>query len=288
MMLPPRPERCMCGSTARVVRKAPSRWMASIFFQSANGNSSSGCTIWMPALLTSTSTPSQARTTAATAAATCSSFVTSIATASAVPPLRLISSAAPCAACWFRSAIATLAPSAAKRSAISLPMPLAAPVTMATLLRSFIVEHSCGNVGSRGHRGSALGTDQVEDAYAVRLGRPAAGPARIVQRLQYVGVAGGPVLAHGQAREFVVLGMGLVALGAVNQVHDVEAEAIGAQGVEHLARVRVVVQLGRQLLHEPHRRRGDSPAPDVHIGVEPRAARVANVLLALADALHGL
>ena len=53
-----------------VVRNAPSRWMASIFFQSAKVNSSSGCTIWMPALLTRMSTPPKASTTAATPALT--------------------------------------------------------------------------------------------------------------------------------------------------------------------------------------------------------------------------
>src|SRR5690349_19167465 len=43
------------------------------------------------------------------------------------------SSAAASAPGWFRSAITTLAPSAAKVRAISLPIPLAAPVTTATL-----------------------------------------------------------------------------------------------------------------------------------------------------------
>ena len=48
------PDLCgyMCLTQALVVRKAPSRWMASIFFQSAKGKSSIGCTIWMPALET--------------------------------------------------------------------------------------------------------------------------------------------------------------------------------------------------------------------------------------------
>ena len=70
MTLPPLPDAFMCGMQALVVRNAPSRWMASIFFHSANGKSSSGCTIWIPALLTSTSTPPKAATTAATAALT--------------------------------------------------------------------------------------------------------------------------------------------------------------------------------------------------------------------------
>src|SRR5436190_8878348 len=97
----------------------------------------------MPALLTSTSTPFHAATTSATADCTCCSLLTSIATAMAWPPWRLISSAAACAESWLRSATTTLAPSRAKRAAISLPMPLAAPVTMQTLLSSFMVCSGC-------------------------------------------------------------------------------------------------------------------------------------------------
>ena len=67
----------------------------------------------MPALLTRMSTPPQALTTSATAPLTWSSLVTSIATAIALPPPALISSAAAWAAPRFMSAIATLAPSRA-------------------------------------------------------------------------------------------------------------------------------------------------------------------------------
>src|SRR5262249_13607714 len=51
----------------------------------------------------------------------------------ALPWALAISSATDRAAALFKSAMATLAPSRAKVSAISFPMPLAAPVTMATL-----------------------------------------------------------------------------------------------------------------------------------------------------------
>src|SRR5262245_11720853 len=61
------------------------------------------------------------------------SLVTSMPTAIALPPASAISSATDPAATLFKSAIATLPPSRAKVSAISFPMPLAAPVTMATL-----------------------------------------------------------------------------------------------------------------------------------------------------------
>src|SRR5215468_5351478 len=54
-------------------------------------------------------------------------------TAIALPWPLAISSATDRAAALFKSAMATLAPSRAKVSAISFPMPLAAPVTMATL-----------------------------------------------------------------------------------------------------------------------------------------------------------
>ena len=77
------PEPClyMCLTQALVVRNAPSRWMAMIFFQSANGKSSIGCTIWMPAFDTRMSTRPNAATVFATPALTWSSLVTSMATA---------------------------------------------------------------------------------------------------------------------------------------------------------------------------------------------------------------
>src|SRR5579859_3711350 len=138
-MLPPRPARYMCGRQALVVRKAPSRWIASIFFHSAKGNASIGWTIWMPALLTRMSTPPNSATTAAIPSLTAFSLLTSIATPIAAPLALRISPAVASAASSLRSAIATLAPSRAKRMAISLPMPLAAPVMMATLSLSFML-----------------------------------------------------------------------------------------------------------------------------------------------------
>src|SRR5712691_11669448 len=106
--------------------------MLSSFCQSANLNSSIGATIWMPALLTSTSTFPNCSTVRATPASTCCSLVTSMATPSALPAPPS-SAAVASAAFWLRSAITTRAPSRTKVLAISLPMPLAAPVTMATL-----------------------------------------------------------------------------------------------------------------------------------------------------------
>src|SRR3984957_2804520 len=86
----------------------------------------------MPALLTSTSIRPKAATTVAMPASTWRSLVTSLATAIARPPARLRSSAVRSAPAASRSNIASLAPARAKVRAISLPMPLAPPVTTAT------------------------------------------------------------------------------------------------------------------------------------------------------------
>ena len=107
--------------------------MAISFFQSSYLKSTMALMIWMPALLISTSTPPNRSTTFATPASTAASSVTFISTAMALPPPALISSAVACAAAIERSAITTLAPSFEYSSAISLPMPLAEPVMMATL-----------------------------------------------------------------------------------------------------------------------------------------------------------
>src|ERR1700719_436644 len=69
----------------------------------------------------------------ATPFSTAASSTTFIATAKASEPFPLILRAVASAASRLRSAITGMPPSAANRSAISLPMPLAAPVTMATL-----------------------------------------------------------------------------------------------------------------------------------------------------------
>src|ERR1700678_111555 len=137
-MLPPFPSRYMWRSAARVVRNAPSRWTESSCFHFENGSSSIGATVCMPALLTRISRRPYRAMTFSIPASTCSSSETFIATASAVlspemAPISLNSFATALAASPFRSATTTLAPSRANVSAISLPMPLAAPVIIATL-----------------------------------------------------------------------------------------------------------------------------------------------------------
>src|SRR4029077_15055581 len=123
----------MCFRQALVMRKAPSRWIANSRFQSANGKSTTGLTIRMPALLTSTSIRPYFAIVSATPFSTAVSSATFIATAKASDPVPLISRAVASAASKLRSAMTGTPPSAAKRTAISLPMPLAAPVMIATL-----------------------------------------------------------------------------------------------------------------------------------------------------------
>src|SRR5512135_2196586 len=139
----------------------------------------------MPALLTRMSTPPNAATVAATPALTASSLQTSITTLMASPLRPRISAATASAAAWFRSAMATLAPSRANVSAISLPMPLAAPVTMADLFWSFMSAPSWGEivVDDRAQPKSQVGHDvhAAEDlAHRQRRHRR----ERVVEQLQ--------------------------------------------------------------------------------------------------------
>src|SRR4051812_44496657 len=133
MIEPPRPCAYIRWRHARVVRKAPSRCTASICFQSAKAYWSTGAMIWMPAFETRMSTPPKSRQTCSTPTLTCSSLVTSIWTARVEPSPALISSAALRAASTLRPAIATLAPCFTNCRAISFPIPLAPPVTIAVL-----------------------------------------------------------------------------------------------------------------------------------------------------------
>ena len=99
--------------------------------QSFSVVSSSGFDSDSPALLTTRSTPPKASTASSNAAWIASASATLAATpiATSVPPS---SAAAACAFSRSRSATITHAPSAARRVAMALPMPDAAPVTNAT------------------------------------------------------------------------------------------------------------------------------------------------------------
>src|SRR6516164_4131816 len=87
----------------------------------------------MPALLTNTSIRPYLAIVSATPFSTAASSATFMATANASAPFALISRAVASAWSKLRSAMTGTPPSAANRSAISLPMPLAAPVMIATL-----------------------------------------------------------------------------------------------------------------------------------------------------------
>src|SRR5882672_11065871 len=106
------------------------------------------------------STPPKARATRSVAPFTASSLVTSMATPMALPPEVSMPAATFWAASRFTSAMATATPRLASSSAMPLPIPLAAPVTIAdfpfrSMVRSFasseIVKHdlpqSQGQVG---------------------------------------------------------------------------------------------------------------------------------------------
>src|ERR1700761_3819959 len=119
--------------------------MANIFFQSENAYSSIGATIWIPAFDTSTSMLPSSFTARSMPAFTASSFVTSIETAMALPPSATMLDATFCAFSRFRSAITTAAPRLASLRAHCSPIPLAAPVTSATLFfNDIFVSSSAG------------------------------------------------------------------------------------------------------------------------------------------------
>src|SRR4051812_20323393 len=243
MMLPPLPLARICLKQARVVRNAPSRWIASIFFHSAKPNSSIGWTIWIPALLISTSMLPKAFSVACTAASTCASSVTSTATPIAFAPLRVISAAAASAACLFRSAIATLAPWRANSLAISRPMPLAAPVMNAVLpwRRDMFVVLLNEGIGSK--RPAVPRQVELRDA-----GVDAGGfePLGVHDGIAHVALPRLPMLEHRRARELVVHGFELVARLAVDEMHDVGPRS--AERGAQLAHRRSVPQLRGEVL----------------------------------------
>src|SRR5258708_20320035 len=108
--------------------------MASIWFHLANSNSSSGATIWMPALLTRVSRRPKGLDRLDHARLDLLLGGEVHRDANGGPVQSASSAATESAPAWFKSAMATLAPSRRKVRAISLPMPLAAPVTRATRL----------------------------------------------------------------------------------------------------------------------------------------------------------
>src|SRR5262245_48356812 len=124
----------MCGSTALVQRKALVTLNRKIVSHSSSGMSSvRRITEKPPALLTSTSTRPHRLITASTARRTSPAAVTSTFSGIASRPWAASSRASPSTPSAFTSSAATRAPSRPNARATRSPMPLAAPVTMATL-----------------------------------------------------------------------------------------------------------------------------------------------------------
>src|SRR5688572_26843723 len=118
----------MMSELARATRKVPVRLTSMMRRQCAASTSSQAMKGTMAALLTRMSTPPAVCITASWRAVTEASSDTSQCTAKAPLP---ISSATFLAPASFTSATTTRAPSPASRAAIALPMPCAAPVTIA-------------------------------------------------------------------------------------------------------------------------------------------------------------
>src|ERR1700728_199237 len=275
MMLPPLC-RYICRSAARVVRNAPSRWMASRRFQSAYGSSSSGATIWIPALLTSTSMRPKAATTAAVPDSTSDSLVTSMAMAMACSPERSSSSAAAGPPVESRSAITTRAPAWTKVRAISLPIPLAAPVTIATLSLRFIHSAPAGSLPSV--------LREIEGQDALEIVRPFE-DLGVTERAHRVVIACAAVVLHAEARELVILRVSLVLLGVVDELDEITHLGGGARREE--GDFRDVPQLCRELLQQARDGVAQLLGVPETVGGVARAARVLNLLLPRHHLGHG-
>ena len=130
MTSPPMPCSMSAFAAAFETRNEPFAMTSCCRSQSFSVVSSSGFDSERPALFTTRSMPPNASTVASIAACTPSASATFAATpiATSVPPS---SAAAACAFSRSRSATTTHAPSAARRVAMALPMPDAAPVTNA-------------------------------------------------------------------------------------------------------------------------------------------------------------
>src|SRR5580658_2894116 len=275
MMLPLRC-RYIWRSAARVVRNAPSRWMARSRFHSANGSSSSGATIWMPALLTSTSIRPKTEIAAAMPDSTSDSLVTSIATAMTRSPELSSSSAAARAAVKLRSAITTQAPASAKVRAISLPIPLAAPVTTAVLSLSCMRVAPYGAaVSQRDSLPSVLRQIEGHDAFEVVRPGEYFGMAQGAHRIV---VARAPVVLHAVPREFIILGVSLVLLGPIDELDEVVYLAARMRLQER--DLRAVAQLGGKLAQQARDRIAQLLRVAEPVRTAARAARVLNLLLA--------
>src|SRR5580700_2313244 len=129
----------MRGTNARMPWTTPKRFTPRIHSQSRSGTCHIGPPMPMPALLHTTCTLPNASNVRRANSSTCAALETSVRTAMASAlPLAIASRTSP-SGLSSTSASTTFMPSRAKRSANARPIPLAAPVTTATLpLKSFM------------------------------------------------------------------------------------------------------------------------------------------------------
>ena len=155
-MLPP-PRASIKGIAARLTRTAERKLKLMMSFHSASSISTKGVHFDPPTLFTRISSPPKRLFAASTTAIAPSGVVTSCAMAStSVPPLAN-SAAASASVSAPRAQMQSRAPSAAKATAMRLPIPRLAPVTKATLslsprskLHSFFNARSqCSGVGRK-------------------------------------------------------------------------------------------------------------------------------------------
>ena len=156
MTMVPAPDASSAGSSAWVTRSVPSTFTSYIHCQSPTEPDSTGSRPRAPpALLTSRVTGPGAAAAAAASPATDSSEVTSQATAVALPPAASISATRSASRSVRRAAASTWKPSAASRRAVAAPIPLDAPVTIATeVIRSFLPRAVVGGGDEVRHAGA--------------------------------------------------------------------------------------------------------------------------------------
>ena len=89
-----------------------------------------------------------------------------------------------------------------------------------------------------------------------------------------------PELAYCGAREFVVFRIRRVGIAPVDQVGDGDLVLLAKRRLQQLV-VRVVVQVGRELFHQPDQCTAQVPELLYALRVEPCLARILDVLRAL-------
>src|SRR5882762_9992631 len=225
----------------------------------------------MPALLTSTSIRPKAETAAAMPDSTSASLVTSMARAMTRSPERSSASAVARAAAKLRSAITTRAP-AVTRATLSLRCIRWRSVSVQRM--SSCAAQACTRRRRQDSFPSVLREIESHDALEV------------VRPCKHLGMAQGadrivvpclPVVLHAEAREFVVLRVPLVLLGAIDELDKVVHLGGGVRLEER--HLRAVAELLGELLQHP--RDGIPQLLRVFepVRVAARATRILNLLL---------